>query len=428
MSGINKFARSLKFTWRGFVRDMLRGIPARLVFYPRIKNNEYSIQALDEYLKSADPAAPQAVGQLSILPCDTPCITKKEVRSDARKFIRPRGLKTLIRNKIKTSGTSGQPLTMHQDYGAILKEEAFVYRQLRWAGYRHGDRKVWLRGDVVQSGGARDEVAGCRDWWTNTLFLSSYHISLKTTNGYLESIRRFDPVLIQAYPSSIHALASCMMESGIRYPRKKKLKGIVTSSETLTAEMQSKIEAAFGCPVFDWYGQVERVIAIGTCEHGSRHVISDYGRAELIPAENGLYELVGTGFNNGAMPLVRYRTEDHVELQSGTCRCNRVFPMVKRVVGRSDEIIVLSDGRQIASLGLIFKGMNNIVQGQVVYRGGDCFTLRVVPGPGWGEMDAERLCRNMKERVDHITVSIELLDAIPRGANGKMKFVVREDH
>lgn len=73
--------------------------------------------------------------------------------------------------------------------------------------------------------------------------------------------------------------------------------------------MRETIETAFGTRVFDWYGQAERVIAIGTCEHGSRHVLTDYGRTELIPAQDNRYELVGTGYNNSAMPLARYRTE-----------------------------------------------------------------------------------------------------------------------
>jgi phenylacetate-CoA ligase len=418
-------SQSIKFTLRGFFRDLVRGMPARYFFYPRIRANEHSMPELERYIESSGGERRQP--GLGILGDLSTCISKQDVRKTAARFIRRRTLKTLVRNTIKTSGTSGEPLTLHQDYIGILKEEAFVYRQLRWAGYCAGDRKVWLRGDVIRESGSRGEAVKCRDWWSNTLMLSSYHISNESAASYVASIAEFDPRLIQAYPSSIYALASWMLANRVQF-KSQSLKAIVTSSETLTDEMRRKIEAAFGVRVFDWYGQAERVVAIGTCEHGGRHVLSDYGCTELIAADDGKHELVGTGYNNSAMSLVRYRTGDYVELDNRACRCKRVFPTVKRVIGRVDDVVVLSDGRAIGRLDHVFKGTVNVVQGQIVYRSPDRFTLRVVPGPRWSHVDETRLMRNFRERVDGVDVSIELRSTLPRGANGKVKFVVLEQN
>src|SRR5438067_9016 len=60
------------------------------------------------------------------------------------------------------------------------------------------------------------------------------------------------------------------------------LRGVMTSSETLEPDVRASVEQAFGVRVFDWYGQAERVAAIGTCEHGSYHVLTDYGDAALL--------------------------------------------------------------------------------------------------------------------------------------------------
>jgi phenylacetate-CoA ligase len=418
--------QSLKFTLRGFFRDIVRGIPARWIIYPKIRRNEYSSQALREYWSSIGVNEPPKSDGLSIITDDSNCVTKSDVRQHPEWFIRSPTLSTLPRNKIQTSGTSGQPLTLTQDYRSVLREEAFVYRQLRWAGYRSGDRKVWLRGDVIRAGAGGDAPVKCRDWWTNTLMLSSYHISTATAKSYVDSIASFDPVLIQAYPSSIYALACWLLANNQKYAGGA-LKGIVTSSETLNEEMRSKVERAFDCRVFDWYGQAERVVAIGTCEYGSRHVITDYGNTELIQDSDDKFELVGTGYNNRAMTIARYRTGDYVELGNSGCRCNRVFPTVKSVIGRLDEVIELNDGRLIGRLDHVFKGMNNVSQGQVAYVGNDRFVLRVVPGPGWDQSDAERLSSNLRERVENVEVAVELVEAIPRSANGKTRFVIRED-
>ncbi|MNN57568.1 hypothetical protein D3C81_1725620 [compost metagenome] len=148
---------------------------------------------------------------------------------------------------------------------------------------------------------------------------------------------------------------------------------------------------------------------------------------ELLPENNDLYELVGTSYNNRAMQLIHYRTGDLVRIGPDSCPCGRVFPVVDTVIGRRDKIITLPDGRRIGRLDHVFKGMNNVVEGQVVYRGENRFVLRVVPGPRWLVVDAERLVHQLKQRIEGLTVEVETVAAIPRGPNGKFEFVRIED-
>ncbi|MCY1347435.1 putative adenylate-forming enzyme [compost metagenome] len=310
---------------------------------------------------------------------------------------------------------------------AIIREEAFVYRQLRWAGYKYRDRRVWLRGDIVCSGPTKGGVYGCRDWWTNTLMLSSYHIAPNTAESYLRALSDFDPVLIQAYPSSIHALASWMLANNVSYAGKS-LRSIVTSSETLDPDTQKQIEQVFGCKVFDWYGQAERVTAIATCEYGRHHMLTDYGLVELYPEGNDLYELVGTSYNNLTMPLMHYRTGDLVRKFDEECPCGRIFPVITEILGRRDKIVTLPDGRQIGRLDHIFKGLDSIFEGQIAYQGKGHFSIRISVTSDWKDSDADHLIRQLTERISNITASVDIVDSIPRGANGKFEFVrIEED-
>lgn len=421
------FIQSIKFTIRSLFRDIVRGYFARTFAFPRIASNEFNASQasyyLDELQLHTDQRSQDNITKLIFINNPNNCTDKSAILRYPQKFIQRRTPRTFIRNHIFTSGSTGTPLRITQDIWAVILEEAFVYRQLHWAGYRNGDRRAWLRGDVVSNGASNNGIYGCRDWWSNTLMLSSYHISSATARSYIDALNNFNPVIIQAYPSSIHALASWMLSNKVRY-KGNALRGIVTSSETLEADTQARIEQAFGCRVFDWYGQAERVIAIGTCEHGSRHVLTDYGRVELLPAENGLYELVGTGYNNKAMSLIRYRTGDLVRLSAKqSCPCGRIFPIVDRVIGRRDKVITLPDGRTIGRLDHVFKGADNVIEGQVVYKGGGHFLLRVVPGPNWSQDDESQLIAKLKARVVGVEAHVDTVASIPRGANGKFEFV-----
>jgi phenylacetate-CoA ligase len=371
------------------------------------------------------------------------------VRQHPERLLRPRRHGAWIRTTIRTSGTSGTPLSIVQGIGNLVREEGFVYRQLRWIGYRHGQRRAWIRGDVVCPAHPPDGRYWCRDWVGNILMMSSYHLSNDSIGLYIEALERFDPVVIHAYPSSVAALAGWLNAAGKTY-RGPALRGVMTSSETLEPAVRAAIEQAFGVRVFDWYGQAERVAAIGTCELGRYHVLTDYADVALLDdgggtdkredkragkgadgieedSGGGSQEIVGTSLNNAAMALVRYRTGDAVmpdEPGDAPCACGRLFPTVRAVVGRQEKIITLPDGRIVARLDRIFQGHDrHLVEGQVLYRGNAEFVLRVVATDAFGEAEARALVEKFLLRVPGVTVRVEQVDAIARGPNGKFEFI-----
>jgi phenylacetate-CoA ligase len=422
---------SLKASLRSLARELARNLWGRLLVYPRLAKNERDPQALARYIarraRKLQVRADTNGTRLQAAAPDTHFLTKAELRRHPERFVRPRGPGSLLRATIRTSGTSGSPLTLVQSLGNSIREEAFVYRQLRWTGYRHGQRRAWIRGDIVCPDHPPDGRYWCRDWVGNMLMMSSYHIANDTIARYMDELESFDPVLIHAYPSSIAALASWLAAGARRY-QGRALKGIVTSSETLEPAVRRSVEETFGVRVYDWYGQAERVAAIGTCEHGRYHVLTDYSIVRLVDADNGACELVGTTLNNAAMPLQDYRTGDTVLPGDGTpCACGRLFPTIDSVVGRQEKIITLPDGRMVARLDRIFQGHDRqILEGQVLYRGHGRFVLRVVPTERFSQADEAALVAKFLMRVPGVHVSVEAVEAIPRGPNGKFEFIAVE--
>jgi phenylacetate-CoA ligase len=420
---------ALKFSLRSLGRELARNFWGRHLVYPRLLANERSAEALTAYVarrarKLRMPAVPAT--RLATLGPGAAALTKAAVRADPGRHLRARAPGSLLRAAIRTSGTSGSPLTLVQNLGAIVREEGFIYRQLRWIGYRHGQRRAWIRGDIVCPEQPADGRYWCRDWVANMLMMSSYHLAPATIGSYIAELERFDPVVIHAYPSSAAALAAGLDAAKRRY-RGAALRGIMTSSETLAPAVRRAVERAFGVPVFDWYGLAERVAAIGTCEHGRYHVLTDYGGVELLEGGDGSAELVGTSLNNAAMPLRRYRTGDSVVPDGAPCPCGRVFPTVQAVVGRQERIVSLPDGRMVARLDRVFQGYDRrLLEGQVRYRGGDRFALRIVATAHFTAADEEALAASFLLRVPGVQVSVERVAAIERGPNGKFEFIVVE--
>lgn len=419
---------SLKFTLRSIVRAALRGLPARLLFARRLAAVERSPRLLAELIRERARRLEVAVEhdgtRLRRVEPSARLLTKNDLRQDPGRFVRPRAPGTLLRNTIRTSGTSGSPLSLVQSLGAVIREEAFLQRQLRWTGWRPGQRRAWIRGDIVCPADPPDGRYWCHDWFGRVLMMSSYHLSNRSIGAYIDALEQHDPVLIHAYPSSVATLAAWLEGAGRRYAASSLL-GVLTSSETLEPQVRAAVERSFGVRVFDWYGQAERVAAIGTCERGSYHVLTDYGGVELLEGEGGLCELVGTTLNNRAMPLQRYRTGDRVLPGSGSpCPCGRVFPTVDAVVGRQERSVTLPDGRIVTRLDRVFQGLDaRLLEGQVLYRSDGSFSLRVVTLPGFGAADEAALLAAFRLRVPNVAVRVEPVAAIARGPNGKFEFL-----
>ena len=357
-----------------------------------------------------------------------PLLTKAEVRAAGDEIRSSTHRWPMFKGS--TSGTTGAPLVLLQDLHAITRENVFLARQLHWAGWTPGCRRAWIRGDMVTPVEQREPPYWRTNHAESMLMLSSYHLSESSAAAYVDALAGFGPAVIQAYPSSIGFIANWLDSHGRDYAGPP-LRGIVTSSEAMSDEQVACIERRFGCRVFDWYGQFERVAAVGTCEHGGRHLISDYSYVELVPTENGRHEIIGTGFNNFAMPLIRYRTGDQVELpEPGTppCPCGRVFPLVRRVVGtRNEDTLELPGKRMVTRLGYIFHNVSRIIESQIRQSSDGAIRILIVATGEFPAEEQSRLMRQARERLGRdVPISIERVNEIPRGRNGKRMFIVRE--
>jgi len=264
--------------------------------------------------------------------------------------------------------------------------------------------------------------------FNRNLLMSSYHISETTAPSYLDKLKQFAPVFIDSYPSAIFALAQLCEAHAI--PCRVRPRAIVTSSETLLEHQRRTIERVFGCRVYDQYGSAEMVVFASECERGTLHPHPEYGITEVLShgkdaqvGEPG--ELICTGFQNWAMPLIRYEIGDTAIWSDSACSCGRHFPSLKTVIGRIDDTIVTPDGRHVGRLDPIFKGVVGIKETQIVQERVDHLIVRMVRGQGFEQEMAQAVIDELKKRVgEGVTVELVYLDQIERSSTGKFRSVV----
>ena len=397
---------------------------------------QYQLDRLHDVLAHAERHVPYyshlfrrlgiRVGEL-VLPDDLariPPMSKREILQAGSSLLS--GGRSLGRIRGSTSGTTGTPVAIYQNIDAIRREHAFDARQLQWAGFERGSRRAWIRGDLIVPASDEQGPLWRMNRTDNMLLMSSYHLSEQTAPRYLEALAQFQPTMIEAYPSSIGFLARYLQSRSSRFPNPPRC--IVTSSETLSSAERSLIEDRFETRVFDWYGSFERVVAIGTCEFGRHHLLTDYSYVEFEPAGDGMWEMLGTGFNNLAMPLIRFRTGDLVSRPTDDtrCACGRNFPVIEKIIGRQDAAIMLSSGRVIGRLDHIFKGVEGIAEAQIVQRSYDEVCIRVVPFGTLSRHSEHALIENARRRLgDEVRVNVEAVASLPRSRSGKLQAVVR---
>ncbi|HSR11357.1 MAG TPA: phenylacetate--CoA ligase [Thermodesulfobacteriota bacterium] len=175
-------------------------------------------------------------------------------------------------------------------------------------------------------------------------------MSTGNTRKQLMIMHDYKTTVLIGTPSYALLLARTLEKEGID-PKSLSLKRGLFGAEPCPEPMRKEIEERLFITAMDNYG-VSEVMGPGVaaeCEHrNGLHLYEDHFIAEIIdpqtlkvlpPGEKG--ELVLTTLAREAFPLVRYRTRDITSLTEAPCPCGRTLARMEKVLGRSDDIIVI---------------------------------------------------------------------------------------
>jgi len=175
-------------------------------------------------------------------------------------------------------------------------------------------------------------------------------ISSGNTRRQIQIMVDFGTTVLACTPSYALYLAETMEEMGIDKSQLK-LKSGVFGAEPWSENMRKEIETKLNIKAYDIYGLSE-IIGPGVsfeCEYQcGMHINEDHFLPEIINPETGEVlgegeygELVFTTITKEGLPLIRYRTRDITALHYDRCRCGRTLVRMEKVIGRTDDMIII---------------------------------------------------------------------------------------
>ncbi len=171
------------------------------------------------------------------------------------------------------------------------------------------------------------------------------------TKRQIMLLNDFKATVICCTPSYALHLYDVAMSLGVDFKELSLHTGIF-GAEPWTEEMRREIEAKLNLKALDIYGLSEVLgpgvaMECATAQSGL-HIWEDHFLVEIIDPETKEVlpigekgELVITTLTKEAQPLIRYRTRDLTSLDPVPCKCGRTHIKIKKVLGRSDDMLII---------------------------------------------------------------------------------------
>ncbi len=245
-----------------------------------------------------------------------------------------------------TSGTTGLPSYIPLTRTDLANWVKISSRSYGTSGAVAGEK-------IVSTYNAGPFAAGAALEAFAAMGLCHIPVGAGNTERLMAAVQLLKPAIIALTPSYALHLSEWASARNIDLPDSS-VRRLLVAGEPGGGEpaLRSKLEAAWGARVTEAMGIGDIAVSLwGECEHQSGMHFSGSGiiHFELIdpvtgttvPMEDGAEgELVYTHLVHRAAPLLRFRSRDHVRLQSGRCPCGRQTPRV-RCIGRTDDMLIL---------------------------------------------------------------------------------------
>lgn len=243
-----------------------------------------------------------------------------------------------------SSGTTGKQTVVGYTAHDIDMWAECLARALTSAGVNRGDIVQIAYGYGLFTGGLGIHY-GCEKVGASVIPISGGN-----TKRQIQTMIDFGTTVLACTPSYALYIAETMAEMGVK-PEDTKLKLGIFGAEPWSEQMRSDIQKNLGIKAIDIYGLSEVMGPGVACEcavQDGMHIQEDNFIAEIIDTDTGEIlpegeagEIVFTTLSKEGLPLIRYRTHDISRLDISKCSCGRTTARMKKVTGRSDDMLII---------------------------------------------------------------------------------------
>jgi phenylacetate-CoA ligase len=272
-----------------------------------------------------------------------PFTTKQDLRDHY-----PFGLVAVPMKKVvrvhASSGTTGKPTVVAYTRNDIALWSDLMARTCAAAGVTEDDVVHNAYGYGLFTGGLGFHYGAER------LGATVIPVSGGNTKRQLMIMTDFGSTVLCCTPSYSLLIAEVAEEEGIDL-KSLPLKVGMFGAEPWSERMRDEIESRLSIVALNVYGLSEVIgpgVSIECIEKQGMHIFEDHFIPEIIDpdtnqrlADGEMGELVLTCVTKEALPLIRYRTRDRTRLMRGRCRCGRTTVRMERVIGRTDDMIIV---------------------------------------------------------------------------------------
>lgn len=286
-----------------------------------------------------DPDGFRSLEELSTLPFTT----KDDLRNNYPYGLFAVPLRDIVRVHA-SSGTTGMATVVGYTRNDIKNWSEMVARILTASGVGSDDVVQIAFGYGLFTGGFGLHYGAER------VGASVIPISSGNTRRQIQIMQDFKTTALICTPSYALLLADKMIEMNININALSLRYGLF-GGEPWSEEMRREINNKLNIVATDNYGlsEVMGPGVAGECsECNGLHINEDHFLVEVVnpdtlePVQPGeLGELVFTTLTKEAFPVIRYRTRDLAKLIQGQCPCGRTFQRMTRVIGRTDDMLII---------------------------------------------------------------------------------------
>jgi phenylacetate-CoA ligase len=258
-----------------------------------------------------------------------------------------------VRVVLGTSGATGSsllmPFTENDRYLTSLALGTTSVRGMVAIGLRAGDVLLYcynMGGSIVGGGGGFLTIGGQPPY--PPFAIVPGHVG--RSRHQLEAIRALGVTAFYGTPSYILYLAEAARTAGLDPRRDFPLHSIIVGGEpgpVAVPSLRERIESEWNALCFDMWGQAETQTRAHECRlRCGFHTTEDLHLYEVLDPETHrpvnageIGILVVTCLVHEGGPLIRFNTNDLVELDPTRCDCGRTSARIVRIVGRADDMI-----------------------------------------------------------------------------------------